>query len=288
MIAQDNLRPTLATILVGDDPASEIYVRRKAEQAEQVGIRSLRFRLPAETDTASLLGLVAGLNADPDVHGILVQLPLPDHIDRAAILDAIEPGKDVDGFHTLNAGRLALGVTGLVPCTPAGCMILLADHLSDLQGRHAVVVGCSNIVGRPLAQLLLQARCTVTVAHIHSVNLPGLVGLADILVVAAGSPGLIRGDWLKFGVVILDVGINRITDPVTGTARIVGDVRFNEALDRAAAITPVPGGVGPMTIACLLRNTVIAARQSRKRTMFTNIPGSAEHHRSNMQEEVIS
>ena len=288
LITQHDIYPTLATILVGDDPASAIYVKRKAEQAEEVGIRSLPFRLPADTDTASLLGLVAALNVDPDIHGILVQLPLPAQIDRATILDAIDPRKDVDGFHITNAGQLAVGGAGFVPCTPAGCMILLTDYLTNLRGRHAVVVGSSTIVGRPMAQLLLQAHCTVTIAHIHSVDLAGLVELADILVVAAGSPGLIRGDWLKPGVVIIDVGINRVTDPITGAARIVGDVRFDEAVRLAGAITPVPGGVGPMTIACLLRNTVTAAKQLERRPAFANLPAPTAQHRSNLQEEVLS
>ena len=288
LVARHDIRPTLAAILVGDDPASAIYVRRKAEQAEQVGIRSLPLRLPAETDTASLLGLIGKLNIDPDVHGILVQLPLPAQIDRATILDAIDPRKDVDGFHMANVGRLAAGSAGFVPCTPAGCMILLTDHIADLKGRHAVVVGSSTIVGRPMAQLLLQAHCTVTIAHIHSVDLAGLVRLADILVVAAGSPGLIRGDWLKPGVVILDVGINRVTDPTTSSTHIVGDVRFDEAVALAGAITPVPGGIGPMTIACLLRNTVTAAEQLARRPAFATRPASTAQLRLIPQEEYLS
>lgn len=253
--------PTLAAILVGDDPASAVYVRRKANLAEKVGICSMLFHLPVDVDQATLLDLIGQLNVDAAVHGILVQLPLPDLIDRTQILDAIDPMKDVDGFHTTNAGRLAVGAPGFVPCTPAGCMILLNDYLEEVRGLHAVVIGSSTIVGRPMAQLLLQARCTVTVAHIDTQDLPGIVAIADILVVAAGSPGLVRGAWLKPGAVVLDVGINRVTDPITGLSQIVGDVRFEEAMQTAAAITPVPGGVGPMTIACLMRNTLLAARQ---------------------------
>lgn len=259
MVNRHGVRPTLAAILVGDDPASAIYVRRKVEQTEEIGMRSLNFRLSSTTREADLLDLITRLNVDDQVHGILVQLPLPVQIDQGRVLAAIDAAKDVDGFNALNVGRLAVGETGLAPCTPVGCMILLREHLGSLEGKHAVVVGCSNIVGRPMAQLLLQARCTVSIAHIHTINLPDLVAQADILVVAAGAPGLIRGSWLKMGVVIIDVGINRVTDPITGKSRVTGDVRFEEALPRAAAITPVPGGVGPMTIACLLKNTLTAA-----------------------------
>lgn len=222
-------------------------------------MRSLRFDLDQRTSENDLLDLIAELNADPAVHGILIQLPLPDHIDSFTVLEAVNPLKDVDGFHAENVGRLSLAQPGMIPCTPRGCLMLLTEQLASLEGKYAVVVGCSNIVGRPMAQLLLQARCTVSLAHIHTAKLPAVVALADILVVATGSPGLIRGSWLKPGVVVIDVGINRIIDPTTGRHRIVGDVRLDEALGVAAAITPVPGGVGPMTIACLLQNTVLAA-----------------------------
>ncbi|WP_313801811.1 bifunctional methylenetetrahydrofolate dehydrogenase/methenyltetrahydrofolate cyclohydrolase FolD [Sphingobium sp.] len=254
--------PTLATILIGNDPASAIYVRRKIEQTEEVGMRSLSFKLPSEVDEMELLDLIDRLNIDPSVHGILVQLPLPGHIGATRVLERISPLKDVDGFHVVNTGKLALGRAGLVPCTPMGCMMLLSDHVGNLEGLHAVVVGCSHIVGRPMAQLLLQARCTVSIAHIHTRNLPELVVQADILVVAAGAPGLIRGSWVKPGAVVIDVGINRVIDESSGKPRIVGDARFAEVAQVASAITPVPGGVGPMTIACLLKNTFDSAEAS--------------------------
>lgn len=255
--------PKLAAILVGDDPASAIYVRRKGEQAAAVGMESESHRLDADIAEAGLLSLIDTLNRDESVHGILVQLPLPPHIDKAAVLRAIDPAKDVDGFHPMNVGLLASDAEAaaerIVPCTPMGCMMLLIDELGSLEGLNAVVVGCSNIVGRPMAQLLLQARCTVSIAHIHTRDLPELVAGADILVSAAGAPGLIKGDWVKPGAVVIDVGINRVPDADGRTSRIVGDVCFDEARKRASAITPVPGGVGPMTIACLLRNTLSAA-----------------------------
>jgi methylenetetrahydrofolate dehydrogenase (NADP+)/methenyltetrahydrofolate cyclohydrolase len=251
--------PTLATILVGDDPASAIYVRRKGEQAEALGMRSVSHRLDSLAGEASLIALIEQLNRDADVHGILVQLPLPAHIDRVRVLSAIDRWKDVDGFHPTNVGLVATGGEGIIPCTPKGCMRLLVEELGSLEGQNAVVVGCSNIVGRPMAELLLRARCTVSIAHIHTRNLPELVATADILVSAAGSPGLIRGAWLKPGAVVIDVGINRLPGEGGAKARIVGDVRFEEAVERASAITPVPGGVGPMTIACLLENTLQSA-----------------------------
>ncbi|MHC8378429.1 bifunctional 5,10-methylenetetrahydrofolate dehydrogenase/5,10-methenyltetrahydrofolate cyclohydrolase [Pseudomonas sp. MDT1-16] len=250
--------PTLAVILVGEDPASQVYVRRKVSQAERVGIRSIQHVLPAHTSEQDLLGLVASMNADVSVHGILVQLPLPTHIHSGKILDAIRHDKDVDGFHPLNIGRLSAGTGGLIPCTPLGCMMLLESVVPDLRGKNAVVIGKSNIVGKPAALLLLERECTVTVTHILTQNLPDIVRQADIVLVAAGSPGLVRGDWVRPGAVVIDVGINRVLDN-TGRPKIVGDVAFEE-MEHVSAITPVPGGVGPMTIACLLSNTMRAAR----------------------------
>jgi methylenetetrahydrofolate dehydrogenase (NADP+)/methenyltetrahydrofolate cyclohydrolase len=251
--------PLLATILVGDDPASAIYVRRKGEAARGIGMASRTFELPGATNEATLLALVERLNRDGAVHGILVQLPLPPHINRDLVLETIDPAKDVDGFHPANVGRLSGGANGFVPCTPRGCMMLIESEVDTLEGMNAVVIGCSNIVGRPVAQLLLRARATVSIAHIHTRDLPRLVGTADILVSAAGAPGLVRGSWLKPGAIVIDVGINRVPKGGSAGTRIVGDVRFDEALGRAAAITPVPGGVGPMTIACLLDNSFRAA-----------------------------
>jgi methylenetetrahydrofolate dehydrogenase (NADP+) / methenyltetrahydrofolate cyclohydrolase len=253
-----NVVPGLAVILVGEDAASEIYVRRKVAQTQAAGMRSIEHRLPASTTEADLLALIAALNADQDVHGILVQLPLPRRIDAAKVLDAIDPGKDVDGFHPVNVGRLSSGTGGLIPCTPLGCMMLLETVIEDFRGLKAVVIGKSNIVGKPVALLLLERECTVTVTHILTRNLAEIVRSADIVVAAAGSPGLVRGDWVKPGAIVIDVGINRISDD--GRSRIVGDVAFDE-MAHAAAITPVPGGVGPMTIACLLANSVKAARK---------------------------
>lgn len=251
--------PGLAVVLVGEDPASQVYVKSKVQRTRSVGMRSIEHRLPADTREEALLELIAELNADPDVHGILVQLPLPKQIDAARVLDAIDPGKDVDGFHPVNVGRLSTGTGGLTPCTPLGCIKLLETVVEDFRGLKAVVIGKSNIVGKPVALLLLERECTVTVTHILTRNLPDIVRTADIVVVAAGSPGLVRGDWVKPGAIVIDVGINRITDE-DGRKRIVGDAAFAE-LDHARAITPVPGGVGPMTIACLLTNTMKAARQ---------------------------
>mgnify|MGYP001590574747 CR=1 FL=1 len=263
---ESGVTPKLVTILVGEDPASAIYVRRKGEQALSVGMASDRHRLDAAISQAELLSLIDRLNSDPDVHGILVQLPLPPHIDKTAVLRRIDPAKDVDGFHPVNVGMLASDDASfpdrIIPCTPMGCMMLLTDELGSLEGLHAVVVGCSNIVGRPMAQLLLQARCTVSIAHIYTRDLPDLVASADILVSAAGAPGLIKGSWIKPGAVVVDVGINRVPNADGQGSRIVGDVCFDEAKMRASAITPVPGGVGPMTIACLLENTLRAARNA--------------------------
>ena len=265
--AREGLKPGLAVVIVGEDPASQIYVRNKGEKTQAAGMRSDTHRLPAETSQDQLLALIAELNGDPGIHGILVQLPLPDHIDSAAVLGAIDPDKDVDGFHVVNAGRLAVGLPGLVPCTPLGSVMLLKDQLGDLTGLNAVIVGRSNIVGKPMAQLLLAESCTVTVAHSRTRDLPALCRTADILVAAVGRPEMIRGDWIKPGATVIDVGINRVpsADPekaAQGKTRVVGDVAFAEAIEVAGAITPVPGGVGPMTIACLLLNTYTAACRS--------------------------
>ena len=257
--------PGLAVVLVGEDPASQVYVRNKGKQTQETGMRSIEHKLDARTDQDTLLTLIADLNADDDVDGILVQLPLPKQIDAQSVLDAIDPAKDVDGFHVINAGRLATGGAALVPCTPLGCLLLLQDRLGDLSGKHAVVVGRSNIVGKPMAQLLLGANATVTIAHSRTADLPAMCRQADILIAAVGRPEMIRGDWIKPGAIVIDVGINRVQAPEKGEGktRLVGDVAFDEALAVAGAITPVPGGVGPMTIACLLRNTVEAACRRR-------------------------
>jgi methylenetetrahydrofolate dehydrogenase (NADP+)/methenyltetrahydrofolate cyclohydrolase len=261
------VRPGLAVIIVGEDPASQIYVRNKGETTTRAGMRSETHRLAEATTQADLLALVGQLNADPGIHGILVQLPLPAQIDASAVLGTIDPDKDVDGFHVVNAGRLAVGLPGLVPCTPLGSTMLLKATLGDLSGLHAVIVGRSNIVGKPMAQLLLAENCTVTVAHSRSRDLPALCRTADILVAAVGRPEMIRADWIKPGATVIDVGINRVpsADPVKaaeGKTRVVGDVAFAEVSAVAGAITPVPGGVGPMTIACLLANTYVAACRS--------------------------
>ncbi|MCH8036865.1 MAG: bifunctional methylenetetrahydrofolate dehydrogenase/methenyltetrahydrofolate cyclohydrolase FolD [Proteobacteria bacterium] len=256
------LTPGLAVVLVGENPASQIYVRNKNQQTLEAGMNSFEHELPVETSQDALLALVRQLNDDPKVHGILVQLPLPDGIDDQAVIDAIDPDKDVDGFHVINAGRLMTVAKGsrpaLVPCTPLGCLMMLKAELGDLSGRRAVVVGRSNIVGKPMAQLLLQESCTVTIAHSRTRDLPDLCREADILVAAVGRPKMIEGDWIKPGAVVIDVGINRI-EAEGGKTRLVGDVDTEAAKRVAAAITPVPGGVGPMTIACLLANTVTAA-----------------------------
>jgi methylenetetrahydrofolate dehydrogenase (NADP+)/methenyltetrahydrofolate cyclohydrolase len=259
LAVEHGIVPGIAVILVGDDPASHIYVERKLSEARKAGLRSFEYRLAAETDQATLLDLIAACNSDDAVHGILVQLPLPAHIDAARVLDAIDPGKDVDGFHPVNVGRLSTGTGGLIPCTPLGCMQLLETVIDDFRGLKAVVIGKSNIVGKPVALLLLDRGCTVTVTHILTRGLPDIVRTADILIAAAGSPGLVRPDWVRPGAVVIDVGINRVHD-ADGRARIVGDVA-REGMEHARAITPVPGGVGPMTIACLLSNTVLAAER---------------------------
>ncbi len=260
------LQPGLAVVLVGEDPASQVYVRNKARQTVQVGMQSFEHKLPADTAQADLLALVTALNADPAVHGILVQLPLPKHLDSDAIIAAINPDKDVDGLHVVNAGRLAAGLPGLVPCTPLGCLLLLQDFVPELAGLNAVVVGRSNLVGKPIAQLLLQQNCTVTIAHSRTRDLPGLCRTADILIAAVGRPEMIKGDWIKPGATVIDVGINRVPAATEGKTKLVGDVAYAEALGIAGLITPVPGGVGPMTIACLLRNTVTAAKRIGKIT----------------------
>jgi methylenetetrahydrofolate dehydrogenase (NADP+)/methenyltetrahydrofolate cyclohydrolase len=258
--AQAGRRPGLAVVLVGEDPASQIYVGAKGKACEAAGIASFEHRLPADTSEAALLALVERLNQDAAVDGILVQMPLPSGLDEQAIIAAINPDKDVDGFHIINAGRLSVGQAGFVPCTPLGCMILLKDRLGDLSGLDAVVIGRSNIVGKPMAQLLVDANATVTIAHSRTKNLADVVRRADIVVAAVGRPEMIRGDWIKSGATVIDVGINRLP-PADGAAkgRLVGDVAFAEALSVAGAITPVPGGVGPITIAVLLRNTLVAA-----------------------------
>ncbi len=255
--------PGLAVVLVGSDPASEVYVASKARQTIAAGMRSFEHRLPAEKSQQALLDLISRLNADENVDGILVQLPLPPHIDTDCIIEAVDPAKDVDGFHPENAGRLVRGLPSLVPCTPLGSMLLLRSVQSDLRGLHAVVVGRSNIVGKPIAQLLLQADCTVTTAHSRSRDLPALCRQADILIAAVGRPEMVRGDWIKPGAIIIDVGINRLPAEGGAKGRLVGDVAFAEAVQVAGAITPVPGGVGPMTIACLLQNTLQAANARR-------------------------
>ena len=259
--AQHGFVPGLAVVLVGEDPASQVYVRNKAKQTSEVGMASFEHKLGKETGQAELLALVERLNADPKVNGILVQLPLPKQIDPQAVLDAIDPAKDVDGFHVVNAGKLATGGKALVPCTPLGCLMLLKDRLGDLSGKRAVVVGRSNIVGKPMAQLLLGESCTVTIAHSRTRDLPGECRRAEILIAAVGKPEMIRGDWIQPGATVIDVGINRIERD--GKTKLVGDVAYDEAVKVAGAITPVPGGVGPMTIAVLLQNTLTAARRQR-------------------------
>lgn len=259
-LQQTARRPGLAVVLVGDDAASQVYVGAKGKACEEAGIASFEHRLPAAASAAELLTLVERLNRDPEVDGILVQLPLPDGLDEQAVIAAIDPDKDVDGFHVINAGRLAVGQEGFVPCTPLGCLMLLQDNLGDLSGLDAVVIGRSNIVGKPMAQLLTDANATVTLAHSRTKNLPEVVRRADIVVAAVGRPEMVRGDWIKPGATVIDVGINRL--PPTDDkpkGRLVGDVAFAEAAAVAGAITPVPGGVGPMTIAVLLRNTLVAA-----------------------------
>jgi len=252
--------PGLAVVLVGEHPPSAAYVRSKAKATVEAGMQSFEHKLPADVPEEELIALVDRLNADESVDGILVQLPLPRHIDEQAVLTRVDPDKDVDGFHPVNVGRLSIGLPSLVPCTPLGCLMLLQDELGDLTGLDAIVVGRSNIVGKPMAQLLLQANCTVTVAHSRTRDLPEAVKRSDIVIAAVGRPELVRGSWLKPGATVIDVGQERVEQP-DGTRKLLGDVAFGEALEVAGAITPVPGGVGPMTIACLLRNTVVAAHR---------------------------
>ena len=264
--AEHGLQPGLAVVLVGEDPASQVYVRSKGEQSLAAGMHSETHRLPADVSQADLLAMVHQLNQDPKVHGILVQLPLPKGLDEKAVIEAINPDKDVDGLHVINAGRLAQGLPSLVPCTPLGCMILLRETLGDLAGKRAVVVGRSVLVGKPIAQLLLQADCTVTIAHSRTRDLPAVCREADILVAAVGRPRMIKADWIKPGAAVIDVGINRVPfdDPAKaaqGKTKLVGDVAYKEAVEVAGYITPAPGGVGPMTVACLLQNTITAAKR---------------------------
>jgi len=269
------ITPGLAVVLVGEDPASQIYVRNKGRATLEVGMKSFEHRLPAATSQDELLDLVHRLNGDGQVNGILVQLPLPDQIDAAAVIDAIDPDKDVDGFHVVNAGRLAVGAPALVPCTPVGCLMLIKDVLGDdLSGSRALVIGRSNIVGKPMAQLLLRESCTVTIAHSRTRDLPGEARRADILIAAVGRAQMVKGDWIKPGAVVIDVGMNRIPAPEKGEGktRLVGDVDFEAAREVAGAITPVPGGVGPMTIACLLLNTLTATC----RAAGVEVPESSE------------
>jgi methylenetetrahydrofolate dehydrogenase (NADP+)/methenyltetrahydrofolate cyclohydrolase len=250
-----SLVPGLAVVLVGEDPASQVYVRSKGKQTTEAGMNSYEHKLPADTGEDELLQLIDQLNSDSSVHGILVQLPLPDHINEEAVINSVAADKDVDGFHLSNVGRLSTGVKGIVPCTPLGSIMMLKDHLGDLSGMKAIVVGRSNIVGKPMAALLLAESCTVTIAHSRTRDLPGECRQADILVAAVGRPEMVKGDWIKPGATVIDVGINRI-EKEDGTTKLVGDVEFSSASEVAGAITPVPGGVGPMTIACLLHNTL--------------------------------
>lgn len=258
----EGIAPALAVVLVGSDPASEVYVGRKVDQCARAGIVSLEHRLPVTTSQEQLLTLIDQLNSDAKIHGILIQLPLPKEIDASVVLDRVTPEKDVDGFHPVNVGRLSSGTGGLVPCTPLGILKLLDSVIEDYRGLDVVVIGKSNIVGKPVAMLLLEREATVTVTHIETRNLPDVTRKADIIIAAAGAPHLVRGHWVKEGAVVIDVGITRITDH-DGQSRLVGDCATHE-LDHARAVTPVPGGVGPMTIACLLENTVRAARSSRQ------------------------
>jgi len=254
------ITPGLAVVLVGEDPASQVYVRSKGKMTVEVGMNSYEHKLDADTSEADLLALIDRLNTDPAVHGILVQLPLPGHLDEALVINAIDPAKDVDGFHISNVGLLATGQKAMVPCTPLGCLMMLRDHLGNLSGLDAVVVGRSNIVGKPMAQLLLRDSCTVTIAHSRTRDIQEVTRRADIVIAAVGRPEMITGDWIRPGATVIDVGINRIDAPEKGEGktRLVGDCQFDSCAEVAGAITPVPGGVGPMTIACLLANTLTA------------------------------
>jgi methylenetetrahydrofolate dehydrogenase (NADP+)/methenyltetrahydrofolate cyclohydrolase len=258
LVRRTGVTPGLAVVLVGEDPASQVYVRNKARATREAGMGSFEHTLPSTTSEATLLELIGEFNRRPDVHGILVQLPLPGQIGAAKVIEAIDPAKDVDGFHPINVGRLAIGAEALAPCTPTGCLMLAKSVRPSLEGLEAVVIGRSNIVGKPMAQLLLNESCTVTIAHSRTRALPEVVRRADLLIAAAGRAEMVRGAWIKPGAVVIDVGIQRVVVP-GGKPRLIGDVAFAEAVEVAAAITPVPGGVGPMTIACLLRNTLRAA-----------------------------
>lgn len=258
---EHNITPGLAVILVGEDPASQVYVRNKGKQTIAAGMNSFEYKLPADSTQQEVLDKVAELNDNKDVHGILVQLPLPKHMDETAIINAISPEKDVDGFHVINSGKLATGQKSMIPCTPQGCIMLLKDRLGDLTGKNAVVIGRSNIVGKPMAALLLKESCTVTITHSRTKNLKEECQRADIIVSAVGIPLMVKSEWVKPGATIIDVGINRV-DNEDGTTKLVGDIDFEEVSKVAGAITPVPGGVGPMTIACLLKNTLEAAKTS--------------------------
>ncbi len=262
--ADHGITPGLAVVLVGEDPASQVYVRSKGKQTVEVGMKSVEHKLDADTSEADLLALIAELNADPTIHGILVQLPLPGHLDEDLVINAIDPAKDVDGFHISNVGLLGTGQKSMVPCTPLGCLMMLRDHHGSLSGLDAVVVGRSNIVGKPMAQLLLGDSCTVTIAHSRTKDLADVVRRADVVVAAVGRPRMVPGDWIKPGATVIDVGINRIDAPEKGEGktRLVGDVDYDSCAAVAGAITPVPGGVGPMTIACLLANTLTACCRS--------------------------
>jgi methylenetetrahydrofolate dehydrogenase (NADP+)/methenyltetrahydrofolate cyclohydrolase len=256
---ESGITPGLAVVLVGEDPASQVYVRNKHASTMEVGMNSFEHRLDADTSEAVLLALIAQLNNDPSVHGILCQLPLPDHLNEELVINSIIPSKDVDGFHISNVGMLSTGQKSMVPCTPLGCLMMLRDHHGSLSGLNAVVVGRSNIVGKPMANLLLRDSCTVTIAHSRTKNIEALCRAADIVVAAVGRPEMITGDWIGDGATVIDVGINRIPHPEKeGKSKLVGDVHFASAVEKAGAITPVPGGVGPMTIACLLANTLTA------------------------------
>jgi len=265
--------PGLAVVLVGEDPASQVYVRTKAKATRDAGMLSFEHKLPADTPEAAVLALIGDLGRRREVHGILVQLPLPGHIDSKKVIEAIDPAKDVDGFHPVNVGRLASGAKALVPCTPTGCLILAKSVEPRLEGLEAVVVGRSNIVGKPVAQLLLNENCTVTIAHSRTRDLPGVVRRADLVVAAVGRPEMVRGSWIKPGAIVIDVGIQRVPGS-DGKGRLVGDVAFAEVAQVARAITPVPGGVGPMTVACLIRNTLEAARMQ-----VSDPPGLTPLHR---------
>lgn len=258
---EHGITPGLAVVIVGHDPGSQVYVAQKAKQTVEMGMHSEKYELPEDTSQAEVLALVHKLNADPAIHGILVQMPVPKQIDPNKVIEAIDPAKDVDCFTPANVGKVQIGLPGPVSCTPLGCLMLLRDELGSLEGKHAVIIGRSNLVGKPMMQLLLRDNCTVTVAHSRTVDLPSIVRQADIVVAAVGRPEMVKGDWIKPGAVVIDVGINRIDAPERGPGktRLLGDVDFATAKEVAAAITPVPGGVGPMTIACLLANTVTTA-----------------------------